>query len=89
MQNGSTLEGSVNSEHTAKSISLTLDASSRWIVTADSYVTSLSDTAGISVATMSNVDGNGHTVYYDSASSPALGEKTYMLNGGGTLTPAS
>jgi len=31
---------------------------------------------------------NGHTIRYDSGSSPELGAKTYTLAGGGTLTPA-
>lgn len=89
LQNGSTLEGAINAEHTAQSVSLTLDAASKWTVTSDSYLTQLSDSAGISGTTITNIIGNGHTVYYDSSANPSLGSKTYSLSGGGTLTPAS
>ena len=68
-------------------MSITLDASSRWTVTGDSHVTTLSDSAGISGTTVKNVVGNGHTVYYDSSANPGLGAKTYTLSGGGTLVP--
>jgi hypothetical protein len=37
---------------------------------------------------MTNIVGNGHTVYYDARSNPSLGGRTYTLEGGGTLNPA-
>ena len=40
LQNGSSLEGSINADKTAKEARLTLDASSTWDLTADSYLTS-------------------------------------------------
>lgn len=88
LQNGSTLTGAINNANTAKSVSLTLDASSAWTLTADSYVTTLTG-ASISGGAVTNINGNGHTVYYDSAASPELGGKTYTLNGGGALQPAT
>lgn len=59
-------------------------------MTADSYLTSLTDTAGISGTTITNIVGNGHTVLCDAsaAANSALGGRTYTLVGGGTLTPA-
>lgn len=87
LQNGSALTGAINSAHTAQALSLTLDATSTWTVTADSYLTSLTDPAGISGTTITNIIGNGHTVYYDPAACPALGGATYTLKGGGTLQP--
>jgi hypothetical protein len=89
LQNGSSLTGSINSAKTAKAADLTMDASSSWNVTADSYLASFSDANGISGTTITNITGNGHTVYYD-ASLPAnssLGGKTYNLNERGTLKP--
>ncbi|NMB77727.1 MAG: hypothetical protein GYA23_01370 [Methanomicrobiales archaeon] len=84
LKNGSTLTGSINKA------ALTLDASSTWIVTGDSALTTLSDTSGISGTSITNIYGNGHTVTYDAGleSNRALGGKTYTLNGGGTLVPA-
>jgi len=86
LKNNSNLSGAINSSNTAKSISLTLDSTSKWSVTQDSYLTSLSGIS-ISADTIENIIGNGHTVYYDSTSYPQLGGKTYSLNRGGQLTP--
>jgi hypothetical protein len=88
LKNGSSLKGAINTARTAKSVSLTLDASSSWTVTADSCLTTLTDSA-IKGTTISNIIGNGHTVTYVSSANPGLGGKTYTLSGGGTLKPAS
>lgn len=79
----STLRGSITGA------ALTLDSSSKWIVTANSTLTTLS-TPQISGTTISNIYGHGYTVTYDAslAGNSALGGLTYTLNGGGTLTPA-
>ena len=83
LKNSSTLKGAINKA------AVTLDATSSWTVTANSYLTTLSDTSGISGTTITNITGNGFTVYYDSTlpGNSALGGRTYTLNGGGTLTP--
>ena len=57
-------------------------------MSADSYLTSLSDASGISGSTISNITGYGHTVYYDACANSILGGKSYTLDGGGTLQPA-
>jgi hypothetical protein len=87
LQNGSALTGAINAEHTAQAVNLTLDASSTWTVTTDSYLTSLSDADGISGTTITNIMGNGHIVYYDASACPKLGGLTYTLTGGGSLQP--
>lgn len=55
----------------------------------DSSLTTLSDAAGISGSTITNIVGNGHTVTYQSSLSgnSSLGGKTYTLSGGGQLVP--
>jgi hypothetical protein len=80
LKQGSTLTGAIDKA------ALTLDAGSTWTVTADSTLTSLTG-AEISGTTITNVTGNGHTVYYDKslAANKALGGKTYTLAGGGKL----
>ena len=56
LKNGSVYDGSVNGANTAKKADVTLEAGSKWTLTGDSYVSSLSgDTSGI--------DLNGHTLY--------------------------
>jgi hypothetical protein len=91
LKNGSSLVGGINADNTAKEARLTLDAGSTWNVTADSYLTSMTLSGGVSGTAITNITGNGHTVYYGSsdAANSALGGKTYTLSGGGTLKPAS
>ena len=86
LQNGTAFTGAINSENTARAITLSLDESSIWTVTADSYLTCLTD-ASISGNTVTNIVGNGHTVYYDKDTCIELGGQTYTLSGGGTLKP--
>ncbi|MFN8465383.1 MAG: hypothetical protein U0X20_07525 [Caldilineaceae bacterium] len=88
LQNGSTLTGAINADGKAQAATLTLDGSSSWTVTADSYLTCLSDAARIDGTSVTNITGNGHTVYYDAAACGELNGATYDLAGGGTLTPA-
>jgi len=87
LENGSTLTGSINSDNNAQTINLTLDGSSTWTVTADSFLTCLTDSSGISGATVTNIIGNGHTVYYVKSTCSVLGGQTYSLKGGGRLEP--
>jgi hypothetical protein len=89
LQNGSALTGAIDAAHAAEEVNLTLDASSTWSVAADSYLTCLSDPDGISGTAITNITGNGHTVYYEASVCSALGSKTYALSGGGVLQPAS
>jgi len=88
LNNGSTLTGAVNSDKTAESASITLDDSSTWMLTANSYVTTITG-AIISVSAVTNITGNGFNVYYDSSANPSLNGQTYSLVGGGSLIPAS
>lgn len=77
LKNGTTLTGAV------QGASLTLDASSKWNVQADSTVAALTNEAGLSGATISNVIGNSHTVTYDAKNSQNawLAGKTYAPGG--------
>lgn len=89
LKNSSTLSGAIDAANTAKNVTLTLDATSTWNVTANSYLTGFSDPGGISGTAVTNITGNGYTVYYDPASCSSLGGLTYTLQGGGYLKPAS
>jgi hypothetical protein len=83
LQNGTTFTGMIDSA------ALIFDATSSWVVTATSYLTSLTDAGGISGTSISNITGNGHTVYYNAglAANSTLGGKTFALVNGGVLTP--
>ena len=52
-------EGTINSENTAKEITLKLDSTSKIKLTGDSYVTTLENAD----TTYSNIDFNGYTLY--------------------------
>jgi hypothetical protein len=54
LKNSTTLEGSINAEHTAKSVTLTLDITSVWEVAGNSYLTSLTDAD----TTLANIHSN-------------------------------
>jgi hypothetical protein len=84
-QNSSTLKGYINSA------ALTLDASSTWNVTADSYLTSFTETGGTTSSALTNITDNGFTIYYNKSLSANswLGGSTYTLSGGGKLTPTT
>jgi hypothetical protein len=82
------LIGAVNTAGNAKEVKVSLDKSSKWTVTASSHVTVLEDPAGVSRASVTNIIGNGHDVYYVVKDNPLLGGKTYQLAGGGELIPS-
>ena len=85
LQKNTILKGAINTDNDAKSLTLTLDRSSQWNVTGNSYLTSLTDADN----TLSNILDNGHIIYYNSKNSANswLFGKTYTLSHGGTLAP--
>lgn len=59
LSDSSVLEGTINGSNTAEEINITLDSSSKLVLTGDSYITSLSNAD----TTNSNIDFNGYTLY--------------------------
>lgn len=68
-------------------LAVSLDKTSNWTLTKDTYLTNFTD----SDTTLGNVFSAGHNLYYDKTSSANdwLNRKTIKLNGGGKLIPAS
>lgn len=87
LKNSSSLSGSINSANTASNASISIDASSTWTLTANSYISGLTDASGISGTTVTNITGNGFNVYYKSSANSSLGGITYSLVNGGELIP--
>lgn len=83
LADSSTLTGTVDADDQASSVALSLDSSSVWEVTGDSYVTDLEDDD----TSFSNIHSNGYTVYYGSLGSSSSDGETVVLAGGGSLTP--
>ena len=83
----STFTGSFDPENTARTGAVALDNSSFWIVTGNSYVTSIRNKD----KACRNIKSNGYTVFYDK-DNPAnswLKGAAKSLPGGGQLKPAS
>ena len=59
LSNNSSYEGTINGDNSAKSISLTLDKTSKIKLTGNSYITSLDN----EVSSNSNIDFNGYKLY--------------------------
>ncbi len=88
LEDNSTLTGAINNACTAKADTITIDATSKWTATANSYLTKIV-TADNSTATLTNyIDaGSGIKIYYNSAANSWLGGGTYSLTSGGYLLP--
>jgi hypothetical protein len=54
--NGSNLKGAINTANASKNIKITLDKTSTWTLTADTYITSLDN----AVSDNSNINLNGY-----------------------------
>lgn len=89
LKNSSALTSAINTAATAKSVGVTMDASSTWTLAGDSYVTTLADSAGVSGSSITNITGNGHNLYYDATASANsyLASGTFTLQNGGYLLP--
>ncbi len=79
------LNGCINHQHKAKYIEVTIDKSSNWSLTQDSYVDKIDCT--ISNNQITNIAGNGHNLYYSKDDNPNLKGKTYLLENKGKLLP--
>ncbi|MGB4595173.1 MAG: hypothetical protein WBI14_04650 [Anaerolineaceae bacterium] len=86
MRENSVLEGAINPVDTARSLALSLDATSSWTLTRNSYVPQISGVVLVDNRVV-NITGNNFNLYYDPALSSTLGGNTYQLTGGGILAP--
>lgn len=85
LKNNTIFTGGINTENKLAKVAINLDATSKWIVNSDSYVQSLAD----SDSSLTNIQSNGHTIYYDATNSANswIDGKTITLADGGKLTP--
>jgi hypothetical protein len=84
---GSSLTGAINSTNRGRGVNLSLDKASMWTVTATSYLTTLSG-LDLDGATVTNIDGGGHCVFYSGAVNGSASSTIHALTGGGYLAPA-
>ena len=79
----SSWSGAINTANTASNATIYLDSDSTWTLTADSYLTLITDED----TTASNIVSAGYSIYYDSDYNTWLDGETIELSGGGYLTP--
>lgn len=83
LENGAHMTGAINTDDTAKSVTLTVARDAQWILTGDSHIMSFCDED----ASFKNIDSAGYNIYYGKNASTILGGLTYDLPGGGKLIP--
>lgn len=85
IMNGSNYTGAVNKENTGKDVRVTIDATSKWNMTADSYVSCITN----NLEGLKNIKDNGFKIYYDPDHSGNvwLDGRTLSLQDGGALVP--
>ncbi len=84
LKNKTVFTGSADAENTGD-VTIALDETSTWNVTADSYITAITDED----EDFSNIISNGHIIYYSQSDSrnSSLGGETIILSDGGKLVP--
>ena len=84
LANGASFTGELGSDLPART-SVSLDASSKLSLAADTYIAALVDAD----ATFQNIESNGFSLYYDSNApeNAPLNSQSYLLPGGGFLSP--
>lgn len=83
LKSGSTFTGTINHDYQANAAHVTLTQDALWLLTADAYVTTISDEQ----QDFSNIQSNKHNIYYDKSANPSLNGQTINLPGGGKLMP--
>lgn len=85
LKNNTIYTGSINTDNKLAKVTISLDATSKWVVDRDSYVLTINDAD----SSLTNIKSNGHTIYYDATNSGNswLNGKTITLSDGGKLVP--
>ena len=80
---GSTFSGTINNDNQAEAANISLTKGASWQLTANAYVTTITDEQ----TDFSNIVSNKHNIYYDKENNPHLNGRTINLPGGGKLKP--
>lgn len=81
LESGSNFTGTINNDYQADAAHVTLAQDAVWNLTADAYVTTISDAQ----QDFANIQSNKHNIYYDKSANPDLKGETIKLPGGGKL----
>ncbi len=80
---GSTFTGTINKDYQAEAANVSLKNGANWNLTADAYVTTITDEQ----QDFHNIQSNKHNIYYDKSANPHLNGQSIKLPGGGQLRP--
>lgn len=85
--NNSTYQGQINGDNLSQSVDITFDKTSKWILTGDSYINTLTIQNGKISRLSTSIKSNGYNIYYNANLNEWLNGKTIKLSGGGKLIP--
>ena len=85
--NDCTYTGRINKGNISKNVDVTFDEDSRWVLTGNSYVNTLTVTKKDLNNIRKYIRSNGYNIYYDAKNNQWLNGRTIYLNGGGKLIP--
>ncbi len=88
MTDHSSLNSTINPKGTGK-VDISLDKTSSWEVSADSYIETLTLPPDTLPKLCKHLIGNGHTIYYNPDKNPQFKGKTFPLFQGGSLRPSN
>jgi len=89
LSKGSSLNGCINPDNSAKKVSLIIDNTTELNLTDDCYINGVIS-LGITPSTqeqITNVSGNGHNIYYNPELNPELNKERYSFVNDGCLLP--
>jgi hypothetical protein len=89
LSNGTTYSNaSINPGNVAGLVTLTMDATSTLSLSADCHINGAISISGLSSGSVvSNISGNGYSIYYTKSTNSGLGGLAYALTNGGYLLP--
>lgn len=85
--NNTYYKGQINGDNQSKDVNIILDKTTKWELTGDSYLKTLTIHNGRISRLNSQIKSNGYNIYYNAYQNDWLEGKTIRLSGGGKLIP--
>ncbi|MGN1371043.1 MAG: hypothetical protein ACI4XM_02015 [Candidatus Coprovivens sp.] len=85
--NNSNYKGQINPDNNSKNVDIVLDKTTKWELTGDSYIRTLTLQNGQISRLKKQIKSNNHNIYYNAYQNDWLEGKTIKLDGGGRLIP--
>lgn len=85
--NNTNYKGQINGDNASKDVDIVLDKTTKWELTGNSYIKTLTIQNGKISRIKSQIKSNGYNIYYNAYQNDWLEGKTIKLTGGGKLIP--